>query len=134
LPPEDPEDGPPDPSGDEEYVAANYQTDSFGPQCAPGLESPQNPDLDVISAPPDTAVSQAATDQYVPLAQNAAPGDPDAGVVTIDVDGDPTPAYVIPIDDQSDSALISLDNATVIITGDFNKSTIDDVTEGLQPR
>jgi hypothetical protein len=134
LPPEDPEDGPPDPSGDEEYVAANYQTDGFGGQCTPGLEAPQDPDLDVISAPPDTAMSQAAADQYLPLAENAAPGDPDTGVVTIDVQGDPTPAYVIPIDDQSDSALIPLDNATVIITGDFNKSTIDNVTEGLQPR
>lgn len=124
----------------EEYVAANYEVMTDGESCAPGREPLEDGrTISIISTAPDSALSTAMTEQYEEIAEAAAPGDPDEGVVSIEALGETLDAFVVSLGrsgsgKQIGTALVEFSDATVTVEGPVGTESIAAITEQLERR
>lgn len=130
----------PDPSGPETAVAADYVEVEDASECDPGAEDAEA-DLSVISEASPSSTAEASREAYVEPAtaiENDS-SDPDhvrAGVRGVVVRGYPSTSYIVPVNEDDTSAVLTppTENTTILITGDLSKLTIDSVAAELELR
>jgi hypothetical protein len=130
----------PDPSGPETAVVADYVEVSGASECDPGHEDGET-DLSLISEASTSSSAEASRDAYIDPATTIEndPTHPDyarAGVRTDTILGTERTSYVVPVNDDETSAVITpaSENTTILITGDFDKATVDDIASELELR
>jgi hypothetical protein len=121
------------------FTDARYATTTTVATCAPGTAGVDTPALEIVSFATDSTFGKQWTLAYGDAASTVAlnPLDPDyarAGIVTILFRGAPATAYVVPNDAANTSALITAGDTTLIVTGPFDKTTLQQVADKVVPR
>jgi hypothetical protein len=132
-------DGPFNLNGPITYNRAIYERLAPGAVCAPGVGRYDTPPLTVQSMASTSAYAAAIREQYQETAQyvEAVPSDEDflrSGVRPSLLGLTPVVAYIIKLDDETSGALIETNGTTLVVTGPFDKTSIQDVVAQLVAR
>lgn len=136
---QDPNLPPPSPDVyDESMVVSNYVALTAA-QCVPGKANFDQADLDVVSFDRTSAAAAAWRASFVEEAEATAlvpeeGTDLRAGVTPVSPAGSPTTAWSVARPDGTTSALMSVGNATIIVTGAFDKESLPRLVSDLTPR
>jgi hypothetical protein len=125
-----------DPYASETFIDSTYRSVGSSLECAPGATPVSTPPLEVISYASGSTAARAwrAAYQRAGDAIRLDALDPDwsrSGVTTVTIGATPTTAYVLATDDTRSSALLDVGGTTVLLSGPFDRTTLEPVVSQL---
>jgi hypothetical protein len=116
-------------------VDSSYALLPAGTACSPGSDTAGDPDLQVMSYDANSVAGQQWLTSYQAEAQGIQldPQNPDfarGGVVPIALP-QPTTAYIVPVSDSQETALMQLGSSIVVIQGQFDRNTLQVIAGDL---
>ncbi len=120
------------------FTDATYYPVANAAGCVAGAGEAESPELEVVSLATASTSGRQWTEAYQDAGETVQldPLNPDfarAGIVPVNF-GSPSQAYVVVYDDERASALVAQGDTTVIVTGRFDKSTVQTVLNQVVPR